>query len=296
MSDPAQALRDLKPTKEFFVGIDSDGCVFDSMEIKHKECFCPQFINHFGLQAVSKYAREIWDFVNLYSKTRGVNRFPGVVLALDHARDRREVKARNVAVPRMQGLRDWLASETKLGNPALEAAIQRTGDPDLKVVLEWSHDVNAAVKKIVRDVPPFPFVRECLDKLGQKADAVVVSQTPGEALVREWEEHGIDSRVRAIAGQEIGTKTEHIAFAAGGKYEKTKILMIGDALGDLKAAKGNGALFFPVNPGHEEESWSLLFHEALDRFFAGTYAGAYEAKLIEEFNRHLPETPVWQHG
>ena len=34
MSDPAQVLREFTPSKEFFVGIDSDGCVFDSMEIK----------------------------------------------------------------------------------------------------------------------------------------------------------------------------------------------------------------------------------------------------------------------
>ena len=91
MSDPAASLKALRPTKEFFVGIDSDGCVFDSMEIKHKECFCPQYINHFGLQAVSKYAREIWDFVNLYSKSRGVNRFPAVIHALDLARARKEM-------------------------------------------------------------------------------------------------------------------------------------------------------------------------------------------------------------
>ena len=111
MSDPAASLKALRPTKEFFVGIDSDGCVFDSMEIKHKECFCPQYINHFGLQAVSKYAREIWDFVNLYSKSRGVNRFPAVIHALDLARARKEIVARKVDVPRMQGLRDWLARE-----------------------------------------------------------------------------------------------------------------------------------------------------------------------------------------
>ena len=83
MSDPAQVLRDFKPTKEFFIGIDSDGCVFDSMEIKHKECFAPMFIKHFSLQAVSKYAREVWDFVNLYSKTRGANRFPALSRALN---------------------------------------------------------------------------------------------------------------------------------------------------------------------------------------------------------------------
>src|SRR5436189_4338788 len=101
-----QELGTLAPEHDFFAGIDSDGCVFDSMEIKHKECFCPQYINHFGLQAVSKYGREIWDFVNLYSKTRGCNRFPAFVFALDLARERREVKARQVNVPRMQGLRD----------------------------------------------------------------------------------------------------------------------------------------------------------------------------------------------
>jgi len=36
MSDPAQVLKGFKPGKDFFIGIDSDGCVFDSMEIKHK--------------------------------------------------------------------------------------------------------------------------------------------------------------------------------------------------------------------------------------------------------------------
>ena len=81
MSDPSQILKDFKPTKEFFVGIDSDGCIFDSMEIKHKECFAPMFIKHFTLQAVSRYAREVWEFVNLYSKTRGANRFPALVRA-----------------------------------------------------------------------------------------------------------------------------------------------------------------------------------------------------------------------
>ena len=35
--------------KPYLVCIDSDGCVFDTMEIKHKECFCPPYIKHFGL-------------------------------------------------------------------------------------------------------------------------------------------------------------------------------------------------------------------------------------------------------
>src|SRR3954471_8907628 len=99
MSDPAQSLRDFKPAKEFFVGIDSDGCIFDSMEIKHKECFTPMFIKHFHLQAVSKYAREVWEFVNLYSKDRGANRFPALVKAIKLLRERPQVIARKVQVP-----------------------------------------------------------------------------------------------------------------------------------------------------------------------------------------------------
>src|SRR4026209_590928 len=99
MSDPAQILKDFMPSEEFFVGIDSDGCIFDSMEIKHKECFAPMFIKHFELQAVSKYAREVWEFVNLYSKTRGANRFPALSRSLGLLRERSQVIARKIHVP-----------------------------------------------------------------------------------------------------------------------------------------------------------------------------------------------------
>src|SRR3989442_14506179 len=104
MSDPAQILRDFKPSEELFVGIDSDGCIFDSMEIKHKECFTPMFIKHFSLQALSKYAREVWEFVNLYSKTRGANRFPALVRALNLLRERPQTKARQVHVAETKAL------------------------------------------------------------------------------------------------------------------------------------------------------------------------------------------------
>ena len=58
---------------------------------------------------------------------------------------------------------------------------------------------------------------------------MVVSQTPTADLEREWAEHGIDSFVHLIAGQERGTKSEHLKYAAAGKYDKNRILMIGDA-------------------------------------------------------------------
>ncbi|HBT21747.1 MAG TPA: haloacid dehalogenase, partial [Verrucomicrobiales bacterium] len=62
---------------------------------------------------------------------------------------------------------------------------------------------------------------------------------------REWAEHDISKFVEIIAGQEMGTKTEHLKFAAVDNYAAEKILMIGDAPGDHKAAKANGVLFFP---------------------------------------------------
>jgi phosphoglycolate phosphatase-like HAD superfamily hydrolase len=292
MNDPAAALKQFKPGNEFFIGIDSDGCVFDSMEIKHKECFTPMFIKHFGLQAVSKYARETWDFVNLYSKTRGANRFPALSIALNFLRTRPQVAARRVTVPETKALDEWLGRETKLGNASLAAEVNR-GNADLALVQVWSEAVNAMVQDLVHGVPPFPLFRESLEKLTSRADAMVISQTPAEALEREWAEHGIAEGVKMIAGQEMGSKTEHIRFAAAGKYAPEKILMIGDAPGDFKAAKANGALFYPILPGNEEASWQRFHDEALDRFFQGHYAGAYEARLVQEFDACLPAKPAW---
>jgi hypothetical protein len=37
-ADPQAPLRDFGRNKDFFVGIGSDGCVFDTMEVKHREC------------------------------------------------------------------------------------------------------------------------------------------------------------------------------------------------------------------------------------------------------------------
>jgi len=292
MSDPAQVLRDFQPGSEFFIGIDSDGCVFDSMEIKQKECFAPMFVKHNDLQAVSKYARQVWEFVNLYSKTRGANRFPALARALDLLRERAEVQARKVHVPSYPALDEWMARETKLGNATLAAEVER-GNDGLAQVKVWSDAVNTQIADIVHGVPPFPLVRECLDEALGQADLIVISQTPCDALEREWAEHELAKFVKVIAGQEIGTKTEHLQFATAGKYPADKVLMIGDAPGDHKAAKANGVLFYPVLPGREEASWELLHGEALERFFAGTYAGDYEAKLFAEFDACLPDHPSW---
>ena len=287
-------LKNLTPKKEFFIGIDSDGCAFPSMELKHKECFIPNIVKHWKLQSISKYAREAAEFVNLYSQWRGENRFPALLRVFDLLKNRPEVQKSSVKIPEVPALRKWVASAPSLGNPTLKQEIESNPDPDLIQTLKWSEAVNVTIADTVVDVPPFPGVRQALEKMVEKADVIVVSGTPGEALQREWAEHDIAKYVRIIAGQELGKKKEHLGLAAGGKYPTEKMLMIGDAPGDMKAAKAVGAQFYPIKPGSEEESWDRLLNEAMDRFFSGSYAGDYEDKLIEEFNELLPDTPPWK--
>lgn len=293
--EAAKPLVEMKPNYEFFIGIDSDGCAFDTMEIKQKECFCPNTIKYWNLQAISKYAREAVEFVNLYSKWRGINRWPALTKVFDLLQEREQVRTRNVKIPQVPHLRDFIASDAyPNSNDGLKAYMADHPAPELEQALAWSQAVNATIADIVHDIPPFPYVRESFDYLLDKADMIVVSQTPGEALEREWAEHGLDKYVRIIAGQERGTKTEHIAFAADGKYQPDHVLMIGDAPGDMKAARGNNALFFPINPGYEQESWQRFFEEGLHRFLSLEYAGDYEVRLIIEFEKFMPEVPLWK--
>ncbi len=276
---------------KFFVGVDSDGCVFDTMELKHKECLIPHIIEYYGLQGISKYAREVAEFVNLYSKSRGVNRFPALIETLRWLQERPEVQARGVRIEIPQALAAWIGRESRLANTALAAAAEATGDPQLAHALAWSQTVNATITRVVRDVPPFPLVRESLAKLAQQADLLVVSATPKEALEREWQEHDLAQYVAAICGQEIGTKKELLAVAQ--KYPPNQALMVGDALGDYQAAQANGALFYPINPGAEEASWKRFHDDGIDRFLSGRFEGDYQQSLVAEFHRYLPEQPPW---
>jgi len=289
----AAALKALVPRRDFLIGIDSDGAAFDTMELKQKECFIPQIVRVFQLQRISKYVRETAEFVNLYSRWRGTNRFPALLQTLDLLRERPEVRRRGAQVPGADSLRKWVSEETRLGNPALQAKVEETGDPFLRQVLEWSLAVNAAIAAMGQGVEPFPGVRECLEKAGARADLIVVSQTPLEALEREWREHGMDRLVRFICAQEHGTKSKHLELTAGGKYPPDHVLMIGDAYGDLQAAQSNAALFFPIHPGKEDVSWQDLQGDGLERFFAGAFAGEYQRCLLETFKSLLPENPPW---
>ena len=285
-------MSDFTPQHDFFIGIDSDGCVFDTMEVKHKECFIPKIVQYYQLAAVSKYARQCAEFVNLYSKSRGINRFPALVEALDWLRERPEVKRRGVEIPKLDALRSWMETESTLGNPTLMKAVEQTGDPELSHCLSWSTAVNAAVGEVVTGVAPFPGVRESLQAIDGRADVFVVSATPNEALEREWSENDLRGYVHRICGQEAGGKSETLAVA--GRYPKDHALMLGDAPGDMNAALKTGCLFFPIDPGAEEESWGRFAEEGLERFFAGAFAGDYQKRLTDRFEQCLPAEPPWQ--
>ena len=291
----AGVLVEFQPAHGFFVGIDSDGCAFDAMEIKHQECFTPATIRCWNLQPVARSARETALFVNLYSTHRGLNRWVALVKFFELLAERDEVKRRGVEVPSGGKLKQFIASgEYPLSDSGLSAYAAEHPDPELDRGLAWSAAVNAAIEDMVKGVPPFPYVRASLEKMAPTVDLMVVSATPVEALEREWAEHGLAQYMDVIAGQEMGTKAQHVEYAAKGKYADESILLIGDAPGDRDAAKSTGVLYYPINPGREEQSWKRFHGEALDRFLTGSYAGEYEAALIAEFEALLPDTPPWK--
>jgi phosphoglycolate phosphatase-like HAD superfamily hydrolase len=290
-----ETLQHFTPKHRFFIGFDSDGCVFDSMELKHKECFIPNIIKYYKLQPVAKYARETAEFVNLYSFWRGMNRFPALIKTFELLVQRPEVKRRNVSVDDWSSIQAFIDTADSLGNPALKEMIAEKHDPGLLHLLAWSEAVNRDIATMVNGLPPFPFVKESLCTLSGQADTMVVSATPTEALHREWIEHGIDSYVSLIAGQEYGKKEDQLRYTINGKYSPDHVLMVGDAMGDLTAARSCGALFYPIVPGNEDQSWKVFHDEIIQLFLHESYTPSIEKSFITEFEKALPTDVPWQH-
>lgn len=85
--------------KDFFIGVDSDGTAFDSMTIKHKKAFIPAFIEMWDYGEYSSTVTQICKQINLYSKTRGIDRFSGLLLTFD------EISRRKIKTPDYRALR-----------------------------------------------------------------------------------------------------------------------------------------------------------------------------------------------
>ena len=299
MSQPpeaAQALVEFVPTQKYFVGIDSDGCAMDAMDIKHLECFTPAYIKAWDLQPISTLARETAIFVNLGSVTRGLNRWVALKQVLDLLRDRVEVAERGVTIPEYPELTEFLAAP---GYPLSDKGIaQYQADHPSETIaraIRWGDDVNARIADMVHNAGPFVGVRESIQALDEAGvDQMVVSATPVHSLEYEWNAHGLAPYMKVIAGQEMGSKAEHVTYAAKGKYDDDKIMLIGDAPGDRDAAAKVGCLYYPILPGEEKRSWLRFKDEALGKFLDGTFAGEYQQGLIDEFNAKLPGEVPWE--
>jgi phosphoglycolate phosphatase-like HAD superfamily hydrolase len=284
-------LIDLKPKHNVLIAIDSDGCVFDSMTIKQR-IFHTGMIQFWGLETIEPEFRQVAEWTALYSPWRGLNRFE-LLLRIFQALGK--YVPRSGKTPDYRSLEVFVQSGVPLSADELAKRVAATGDPELKRALDWSRAVSREIAGVT-DMPVFSEVFQTLEKIRATADAIVVSQTAEEALVREWRHAGLEQFVDVIAGAELGSKIESLGMTMNGRYLPEQTLMVGDAPGDLETARATGALFFPIIPGEENASWVELRETAVARVLNGTFAGVYQDELIVRFNAVLSLIPPWQTG
>lgn len=269
--------------KKSFVGVDSDGTAFDTMTIKHREAFIPAMIEVFGLERYRDDVFSVAEKINLFSQTRGINRFPGLLMTFDALSE----KIPEFNVGNTNKFRDFINSGSAMSADALKEYISESNDDFLKRVLAWSELGDVIFSKKAHGLQPFPYVKEALERLSGYADIAVVSAASGKGLRKDWENGGILKYVSSVMGQEEGAKAEQIKKAARGKYDM--LLMIGDADGDYRAAKQNGAMFYPIIPRNEEASWRSLYEKYADIFVNGEYTECMEKELYGRFLKSLAE-------
>jgi phosphoglycolate phosphatase-like HAD superfamily hydrolase len=274
-------IEEFEKNKDFLVCVDSDGCAMDTMEVKHRKCFGPKIIEVWGLQGIEEKFLETWNMINLYSKTRGLNRFKGLVKIFE------VLAAEGINMPDFSSIQKWTETSPELSNPALEKAIEETKDEQLIKALEWSNAVNKAISELHNEDKPFLGVKDGLEIISTLADVAIVSSANGGAVMEEWTRHELAPSVKVMLGQEAGTKAACIEGLKEKNFSADNVLMVGDAPGDLEAALKNGVLYYPILVGKEEFSWKRLATEALQKLIDGSYKGKYQEKLIDEFNSSL---------
>lgn len=270
-----------KKYHDFLVCIDSDGCAIDSMEIKHKNYFAPEAIRVWSLQEIERSFIDKWCLVNLYSQTRGINRFKGLVKTMDL------LSQEGFKVPDLNPVRKWIEKSEELSNSSLEKEISKvTNNKQLKNTLNWSYKVNEKIANITNKTKSFPWVKETLQQIDSYADVVVVSSANKEALLKEWSNNDLHSYIQLFLSQEAGSKAYCINALKCLGYSKDNILMIGDSLGDLKAAEENEVLFYPIIAQKESTSWKGLLNRYISLFFKNDLK-THQQKIIEEFTKTL---------
>ena len=294
-ADHQHPLRQFAKSHDFFIGIDSDGCAFDTMEVKHKECFIPNIIKFYRLAAISKYVREVAEFLNLYSKWRGINRFPGLVLMMDMLAER----ARGLAAASAAAGAREPAGLDRRGDPALEPGAGREGRGDGRPRPRAGAAMERGGQPIDRrdrdrgpSVPAGPRIaREHAGQGRRDGGLGDARRGPRAGMARARAARARGAARRAGAGEQE---------RAPGPRRRRPIRARQDPDGRRRARAtwrrraANGVLFYPIDPGGEDESWQRFFEEALPRFFAGNYAGEYMDAQLARFLELLPERPPWK--
>lgn len=260
--------------KSYIFCVDSDGCAMDTMTYKHELFFGPLIAKHFPIADPNQFQKD-WEKLNLYSRTRGVNRFTGLVMALQAAQ-----------VPAIDNLVAWAETTSSLSNASLEASLATQASPDLAAALAWSNDVNHHIKNYDSQALAFPRVKEGLEKLSQLGQVYVVSSANREAVEEEWQEQGLLPYVTDLYCQDRGKKEDVIAQLLTQVSSTGQVMMIGDSPGDCQAAEQNQVAFYPIIVGQEEHSWQDLIETVADDFVAGNYS---DTPYKERFWANLDE-------
>ena len=273
---------DFKKKKDLLFCIDSDGCAMDTMDIKHIRCFGPCMVEEWGLSQWKAPILDRWNVVNLYSMTRGINRFKGLAKAL------KEINETYCQIEGVDVLDKWVEESPELSNEALKRAIAENDNICLKKALSWSQMVNERINELsFEDKKPFEGVKEALEYAHQYGDVAIVSSANKQAVVEEWELYHLLDHVDIILAQDAGSKAYCIQELVKKGYDKEKVLMTGDAPGDYEAAKKNGVYYYPILVRHEKESWAEFVDMAVGKLRDGSYGGEYQQKKAEEFVTNL---------
>lgn len=275
-------LKDFKKTHDYLICVDSDGCAMDTMDIKHFRCFGPCMVEEWGLEQWAQPILARWNDINLYTMTRGINRFKGLALAL------REIDGKYRRIDGVDELERWVANAPALSNDGVKAAIKAGGGEVLSKALSWSMKVNESINAMPFDVKkPFDGVLEGLKYAHDLADIAIVSSANLQAVEEEWALYGLLDHVDILLAQNVGSKAFCIQELLKKGYDNDKVLMTGDAPGDLDAAKSNGVLYYPILVRHEKESWAEFRETAVGKLTSGGYSGAYQQEKIEAFLSNL---------
>lgn len=270
----ASALTDFVKKREFLVCMDSDGCVMDTVRIKHCTVFCPELIRVFSLDEYADMITSAWKEINITGITRGIPRFESVVQIFDR------LKNRGVDVPGSEDIAAWVRTASELSTASLQQEMLRTGSLALRKLQEWNNACNRRIQALEPTFEPFPGVETSLRQLHAVADVAVVSAANESAIESEWTRYGLSRHADVIFGQEVGSKANSIATMLACGYESRKVLMVGDSMGDAQAAAANGVAFVPILPGREADSWRRLQEEALPKLLHGTFSPEYQAELL----------------